>query len=245
MGRRRKDVVGGLIRRAAIGVALAAMIPVAELHAGPVSFAGSTTAVFNNPIGGESWGAGTSTISFGTPPGALSFTGASFTGVAAGQTFIIGSIGYYNAENSSPLCGVDLSLTLDGVGGLKGPTTVTVPMMLANSPNPGEPDRVYIEARNAIGSIVGADGANYQLRIMGFDPGCECGDASELSKSLWAREGQIVCASLFGQLVAEEAPTGGTPPGGGTPQTPEPMALAMAMIGVATIGVRRFCSARR
>lgn len=230
------------MRRIAFGGLLAAaLLWAADVRAGSISFTGATAGVFNNPVGGTSTGVGTGSISFGTPPGALSFTGSAFT-APAGQVFELGSIGYYNAENANPVMGVDLGLTLNLSDGSKDPGTLTLPLTLNNTPKTGDPDQLTLKPDSEVGTFVGSDGQTYGLIVKGFGPaGCNS-PTMTYSGSLTANEGQVVCTSLYGEIVAAAPPPGSTPPGGGTtpvPTVPEPATVALAAVGLVTIGLRR------
>jgi hypothetical protein len=233
---------GGRGARLAIGVA-ALLVAAGTARAGSISFSGSTSGVFNNPVGGNTTGVGTNSISFGSPPGALSFTGGSFTGVAAGQIFSLGGIGYYNAENVNPVMGVTLGMSLAMTGGATGTATASLPLSIDNTPNPGVPDTLSLKQNSEIGTLTGTDGKTYSILAIGFSGGCTPGVPMTYSPTLTANEGQVVCTSLYGELVPKSVPTGGTPPPGGSsggPQTPEPAGLVLIAVGLATVGARRW-----
>jgi hypothetical protein len=227
------------MRRNVIAAGLAVALLAADAQAGSISFTGTSAGAFANPLGGTSTGAGTGSISFGTPPGALSFTGASFT-APAGQMFELGSIGFYNAENANPIMGVDLGLTLNLTDGGKGPAAFTLPLTLDNTPKDGVPDQVSLKTDSEIGTLVGSDGKTYSLLVKGFGTGCACNGPGGLSSTLTANEGQVVCTALYGEFVPKEPPPAGAPPGDKVPGVPEPATLVLAAAGLVTIGVRRW-----
>ncbi|HEY1379247.1 MAG TPA: choice-of-anchor K domain-containing protein, partial [Gemmataceae bacterium] len=203
--RRSTDAGGRVGLRLAVGVAVL-LAAAAPLRAGSISFSGGTTGVFTNPLGDTFSGAGTDSISFGTPPGALSFTGGSFT-AAAGQVFALGSIGFYNAENVSPLMGVDLGLTLNLTDGSKAPGTLTLPLTVTNTLELGQPDQLVLKPDTELGTITGSDGKTYSLMVKGFGSGCDCNGMTTYSPTLAANEGQVVCTAIYGQIVDKGPPT--------------------------------------
>jgi hypothetical protein len=235
------DAGGRRGARLAIGVA-ALLVAAGAARAGSISFAGSTSGVFNNPVGGTSTGVGTSSISFGTPPGALSFTGGSFTGVATGQIFSLGSIGYYNAENVNPIMGVTLGMSLAMTDGAKGPTAANLPLLIDNTPAIGVPDTLSLKPNTEIGTLTGTDGKTYSLLVVGFSPPCTESNMV-YTPTLTANEGQVVTSNIYAEWEPKSVPTGGTPPPGGSsggPTTPEPAGLVLIAVGLATVGARRW-----
>lgn len=238
----RQSMDGSWRIAAGLAVGFAALWATNSARAGSISFSGTTTAVFTDPLGGTSSGAGTNSLSFGTPAGALSFTGGSFT-ATPGQIFALGSIGFYNAENVNPVDAVNLTMTLDMSGGATGSVPGKLALTLENTPKAGVPDVLGLKPNSEIGSFTGSDGQTYSLLAVGFSPPCD-GTAMVYTPTFSVNEGQAASTSIYGELVPQAGvPSGGTPPpGGGTPppSTPEPAGLVLIGIGLATVGLRRY-----
>ena len=81
---------------------------------------GSTLIPVDNTTTAVDTGFGTNSITWGTPdPSSLSFTGKSFSGVAAGQVFDLGTITYFNGNSfrETLIFGATLALTVNSTQG--------------------------------------------------------------------------------------------------------------------------------
>jgi len=148
-------------------------------HAQP--FSGSSSGIFNDPVGGVDnpapvyTGMGSSSITFGdgdgygTGPNALTFTGASFSTVPAETLFDVGTLNYFNGTTTTGTTldsvglNVSLTLTIPAVGA----ESFEFPLTITTTPNTGtdaqNADYITLPVASSTTFTVGAD--TYTLKL--------------------------------------------------------------------------------
>ena len=148
-------------------------------HAQP--FSGSSSGIFNDPVGGPenaspvTTGIGTSSITFGkadaanATPNALKFTGASFSDIASETPFDVGSLYYLNGSTvgGTTLESVGLDLSLSFTVPSLGLEKFEFPLSITTTPNNGNQaesaDYITLPAASSTTFTVGPD--TYTLKL--------------------------------------------------------------------------------
>jgi hypothetical protein len=202
-------------------------------------FDGTSTGIFNNPVGGSGMvtsGVGTSTFTWGTPfgtinPSSLSFTGTAFSGFYETE-FSFGTLDYYNGTiaGGSGADAVDLVATLAFTTPSGVTQNFTFTFQLINTPNTSDPeesaDYVYLDQLFDPSASFTVGGVTYYLQFTRF--AVASGGGFTTVHSFHVFEDDDATAQIFGKLTA-------------TPQTPIPgtaLLLGSGLLGLT--GWRRF-----
>jgi hypothetical protein len=216
-------------------------------RAGAITFAGTSSGIFYNPTGGSglvTTGNGTNFLTWGTGVGGtwpswLYFAGTKFAGVAPGQAFWLGGLGYFNG---TVLSGTEAysanfrtSLAFTNPAGLT--RNFDFNFQLINTLNTADPiasaDSIFFSLKLPKTSF-NVGGIDYTLELACWS----VDDFSNIDR-LNVLEGQTAWANLIGKVTAN------TPPS--TPQSvPDPGStlalMAMAVVGLG--GLRQYLTAR-
>jgi len=203
--------------------------------AGPITYTGSTSAVFTDPIGGQSKGAGTSQFEFGGPNGAtLSFnqTISHFT-ATNGVPFQLGSVMVTSGSPVNAPSEVTFAVTLN----FKTPTGLgkeTFDFATGIQANNRDSSGEFSVLFNVGGkSSVTANGEQYTLELVGLTNTSTWG--STVYNSLTGCPTNSCGLYIWGELTMQPAP----------PQVPEPSGLLLGAIGIGAIALRRIRVKRR
>jgi hypothetical protein len=205
---------------------LTALLLTSSSFAGPITYTGSASAVFVDPIGGQSSGAGTNSFQFGGPNGAtLSYsqTTPSFT-TTNGTAFQLGSVSLSAGSPINLPAEVTMAVTLS----FKTPTGIgkeTFDFAVGFSTPTRDSVGAFIAAFNVGGTstVTAPNGTKYTLELVGLTGSSTWG--SPIASTL--QSNSVDCAGLYvyGELTS-------SPPS----QTPEPSALLLGAIGLGAVG---------
>jgi hypothetical protein len=200
--------------------------------AGPIQYSGTDSAVFTNPIGGSSSGAGTSQFQFGGNNGAtLSFTPSAGFTATQGVPFQLGYVSLSSGTPANVPSQVTLSVNLDfqtpaGLG------TETFNFATGISTAGRDTVGTYAVSFDAGGKsmVNGPNMTQYTLELYGLtnSPSSSTGAFSSLTST------PANCSSgyLWAELTQKEV----------CPQAPEPGTLLLAAIALGAFGLRRWRS---
>jgi hypothetical protein len=182
---------------------------------------GSTSGVFQNPIGGTFSGVGTNNFIWGVPitsSSSLNFTGKPYsTDVVTGfifgsnarknrEFFSLGTLNYFNGtiEGGTGSTGVDLDITLQVSEPLNtSPQDFTSSLTFTNTPNTDDPiasaDSVFLPSSNLPPVILTAsNGAELTLDVFGFGEVTDSGFTRE--REFFVTEENTASAELIARF---------------------------------------------
>jgi len=206
---------------------VAALTLSSSLMAGQMSYTGSTSGDWVNPVGGTSKGAGTSSFEFGGYNGStLSFYAKSSFSTTSGTPFELGKVTLSNGSPVNTPSSVTFAATLN----------FTTPTGLGKQTFDFAAG-ITTEGRDTIGefsvsfnqggkyTVTGSNGTTYTLELLGLT------DSSHWGGSVFSSLTSCPADSSSGYLWAEITQS--------CPQVPEPTGLVLAALGLGIAGAMR------
>jgi hypothetical protein len=205
-------------------IALAAATPVAA----EIVYSGTKSAVFTNPVGGTSNGAGTSWLNFGdNNHGSFRYyTGGDGFSVKEGNPFRLGWIGLWNGNPTNIPSQVTFEETLNFSQPGLGPVKFDFTVGMSKSGN-----NVSVTFAPGQTSTFISGNTAYTLELLGLTE-CPTFSTDNAKGTLTTPPCEDKTAYVWGKLDQLTV----DPP----PSVPEPSAIIMGAIGLGLIGVRRW-----
>ncbi|MCE9531796.1 MAG: PEP-CTERM sorting domain-containing protein [Planctomycetes bacterium] len=208
-----------MMRHSYIFAILAIVTGTTIASAEPITYSGNLSIQWVNPQGGTSSGAGTDFLSLGTSNHAsLHWWGDSTFSATSGQTFSIGNAYVWNGAPTNIPNEVTFRVNLDFQQPNLGPASFDFATQLSLHGD-GSLTATFDQGGKSI--FTAADGKSYQLELVGLSGSADGTITSEYCED----NGACVLVKL-----SEVDP----------PQVPEPTALALGLIGLGTVAVRRW-----
>jgi hypothetical protein len=217
-------------------ITLALAVPVV---AEPIPVGGTKSAVWNNPTGGPSTGAGTDWLRFGEYDAAsLGWSGNLNFSTSLGTPFSLGIVWLTNGSSLNPPTHATFSITLDlNTPTNEPPATFDFDANLLSTNPAGGGDLKFSVVPGQKSSWTSPTGTTYSLEMLGLSSNWEWdGNTTNEITALADCEDNQTYAWIYGRLNVED-PT--------ITHAPEPSALVLAGLGLALLLLlRRFSRAR-
>jgi hypothetical protein len=229
------------VRQSNFLAVLSALTLVASVAAEPTSISGTKSAVWNNPTGGPSTGAGTHWLRFGQyNAGSLGWSGNHHFSTTEGTPFSLGIVWLTNGSSLNPPTHATFSVTLN----LNTPVN-EIPAtfdfdanLLSTNPNGGG-DLKFSVVPGQTANWTSPGGNSYTLEMLGLSSNWEWdGQTTSEITAVADCDNNQTYAWIYGRLTVDEPAT--------VAHAPEPSALVLAGLGLALIPLlRRFGRARQ
>ena len=194
--------------------------------AGPMTYAGSESADFINPVGGTSSDGGNHTLFLGTNNHAgIRWAGGISFSATQGVPIDLGDIYLWNGKPTNIPSQVTWRVNLNFSQPNTGLASFDFATPLSYNPTNQTLSATFTPGETA--SFTAANGTRYQLEIIGLAD--SIGAIGNINSTLVSQQSQENSTDVWGRLTSVDP----------APQVPEPSALALGAIGLALAGFRR------
>ena len=222
------------MRRPLILATLAIVAHASLARSEPIAIKGTKTAVWNNPTGGPSTGAGTNWLRFGEyDAGSIGWAGNLRFSTTEGTPFLLGSFTLTNGSSLDPPTQMTFSMTLDFRRPTdEDPATFDFDAYLLSTNRNGGGDLTFSIVPGQTSTWTSSNGTTYSLEMLGLSNNWEWDGQTfaEITASADCADNQTY-AMIYGRLTIEDPVT--------VAHVPEPSALLLSGIGLAFLAMRR------